>query len=147
MAGEAEALGASATALAAEQFLVAQPGRLLVADGLDPAELDRLLGDSSDVRRPLGGVGLQEVLGRSLQHEIELPGEVVGVPEPGAHALAEERRHLVGGVAGEQDPTLFPLLGDGRAERVRRGPDQLGVVPRDPAGDPAPHFVGVHGLG
>ena len=40
----------------------------------------------------------------AAEHEVELPREVGGVADAGAHALAGERRHQVGGVAGERRP-------------------------------------------
>ena len=58
------------------------------------------------------------VAARPLEHQVELPGQVGGVADPGAHALPGERRHLVGGVAGEEDPADPPLLGAARAWKV-----------------------------
>src|SRR5947208_15452175 len=61
----------------------------------------------------------------------ELPGEVVRVSHPRAHALAHERRHGVRRVAGEKDPTDAPLAGEARLEGVDELADRFDVVACD----------------
>ena len=54
----------------------------------------------------------------AVEHEVELPGQVGGVAQAGAHALPGERRHEVGGVAGEEHAPGAPPLGVAGVERV-----------------------------
>ena len=76
------------------------------------------------------GVGLalllvgveQGVVGPTVEHGGQLPGEVGGVPHPGAHPLAEEGRRLVGGVAGQEHPPVPPRRGHQPVEGVDRRP-------------------------
>jgi len=61
-------------------------------------------------RRSVVYVRVQErVAGPAAQDEAEFPGQVGGVAESGAHALAGEGRHEVGRVAREQDAPDPPL--------------------------------------
>ena len=51
---------------------------------------------------PFELVGVQQtVAGSAPEHDVELPGQVVGVPQPAAQTLAGEGRHQVGGVTGQ----------------------------------------------
>ena len=56
------------------------------------------------LRQPLlaGSVSSSASAACAAEHEVELPGQVGGVADARAHALPGERRHLVGGVAGEE---------------------------------------------
>ena len=66
--------------------------------------LDRELAD----RPPLRVVARQQLrAGDPLEHERELPGQVVCVLDAGIAAEAAVRRHQVGGVAGEEDATVL----------------------------------------
>src|SRR6202008_162987 len=51
-------------------------------------------------------------------HQVELPREVRGVADAGAHALARERRHLMSGIARDQQPSITPAIDPARLERV-----------------------------
>lgn len=87
-------------------------GRLgRVRDADDLAEVDGELHQRLHVRGALGVVGVEQGDGgTAAQHQVELPGEVGGVTQAGAHALPGERRRLVGGVPGQQDPAVVPPL-------------------------------------
>ena len=75
------------------------------------AELHRQLDEGAHMRRALAFVGVEQAIGRAAaQHGVELPGEVGGIAHAGAHALAEEGRRLVAGVAGQQQPPSPPAL-------------------------------------
>ena len=77
------------------------------------AGVDGVLDHACRVRQPLLAVGVEEpVDGETVVDEAQLPCEVRGVTDARAEPLAEERRHLVGGIAGDEDPT-------GRASRRR----------------------------
>ena len=83
-----------------------------------PSSIEKL-DRRSRARQPLRLVGVeQRVGGATVEHEVELPRQVGGVAQAGAHALAGERRHEVGGVAGEEDAPGAPLLGVAGVERV-----------------------------
>ena len=60
----------------------------------------------------------------------ELPGEVVGITQAGAHALADERRGQVGGVAEEEHAPAAPAVGHLRAEHVVGDPDEAQLLAR-----------------
>jgi hypothetical protein len=79
-----------------------------VAHRLDAAEFDAALDDRSDVRVAFGLVGVQHIRIPAPQNEIELECDVLGVADPGAHALAEEGWHQMRGIPGQQDPSLSP---------------------------------------
>jgi hypothetical protein len=124
---------------------VACRGLVGVRDADHLAELHRELDDSPGVREALLLVRVEEGLGRLPgQDEVELPGEVAGVADPGAQPLSGERRHLVRGVAGQEDPPRPPLLGVAGLERVHRVPFEAGVAGMDiPRREqlPGPPFV------
>ena len=62
------------------------------------------------------------------EHQVELPGQVRGVAQAGAHALAGEGRRLVRGVAREQRAPVPPAVGPARAEGVDRVALELRVA-------------------
>ena len=69
------------------------------------AGVDRVRDDAGRVRQSLVAVGVEErVVGDPVVDEAQLPRQVRGVTDARAQPLAEERRHLVGSVAGEEDP-------------------------------------------
>lgn len=71
----------------------------------------------------------------------ELPGEVGRVAQSGAHALADERRCEVGGIAEQEDPARAPAVGELRAEGVIGDPDQFEFLDRNGAGPRADQSV------
>ena len=56
----------------------------------------------------------------TAQDEVELPRQVGGVAQPRAQPLPGKGGHLVGGVAGQQDPAIAPALDQAGGERVER---------------------------
>ena len=109
--------------------LVARRGLGRVGDADHLAELDREVDRRAGARSALLVVGGQERRrGAPVEHEVELPRQVGRVAEAGAHALSGERRHLVRGVAGEEDPPDLPPRGDPRLERVDGVPLEAGVA-------------------
>ena len=85
------------------------------------AELDREVDGALRARSTLLFVGREQRRRRTaVEHQIELPRQVGGVADAGAHALAGEGRHEVRGVAGEQRPVVQPPVGHPRLERVDR---------------------------
>ena len=96
--------------------------------------------DPGSVRESLVAVGVEErVVGDPVGNEAQLPRQVRRVTDAGAQPLAEERRHLVGGVTGEEDPARTHRVGDGRMEAVHDGADEIGVVGRQPPLQQLPH--------
>ena len=81
------------------------------------------------VRFSLLLVGVQDG-GRqaAVEHAGELPRQVHCVAQAGAHALADERRSEVGGVAEQEDVSSAPPVGDLRAKGVLGHPNQLRSV-------------------
>ena len=62
--------------------------------------------------KPLTRIGIEQALLCSPgEHQVELPGEIDGVSDPGAQALTCERRHLVCRVTGQQKPSVAPAIG------------------------------------
>ena len=59
-----------------------------------------------------------------VQHSGEFPRQVHRVPQPGAHALPDERRGEMGGVAEQKDVAPAPPLGDLGAKGVFGDADQ-----------------------
>lgn len=97
----------------------ADRGGTVLAAGHGPAHGDREADHMPGVRLALTLVGLQNsLLSALLEDAGELPGEVVGVPQPGTQSLADERRGEVGGVAEEEDPSAAPAVGEARPEGV-----------------------------
>ncbi len=91
-----------------------------------------------------GGVRVQQRLARVTgQDEVEFPGEVRGVPDARAHALAGERGHLVSGVSGDQEPPLAPAFRPACLEGVDGVPLEHGVAGVDvPVGKEPPGGLG-----
>src|SRR5271166_1238376 len=81
------------------------------------------------MRLSLWGIGVKQ-LGRrqSTQHEVELPGQVLRVANTRACALAEERRHEVGGDAHEQNAVVAERFGQQAAEAVDGAPHDVDIV-------------------
>ncbi len=114
---------------------VAGRGLGRIGDADHPAELHR---EARSIARTCGDalarVGVeQRIRARAGEHEVELPGEIGGVAEARAHALAGERRHLVRGVAGEQQAARAasrPPSAPGSGRRcAARGAAFSGVTP------------------
>ena len=87
-------------------------------------------------RRCRAGIG-----GDAAQHRVELPRQVGGVAQARAHALAEERRRLVAGVARQQQAPAAPLPGDRRVEGVDRRALNHGILGRDPLRQQRPEIL------
>ena len=80
---------------------------------------------------------------RAGQDEVELPGQIGGVAQARAHALPRERRHLVRGVAGEQQPPASPRVHPARLEAIDGVPLEAGVFRRHlPRSQQAPGGLG-----
>ena len=63
-----------------------------------------------------------------LFHQQQFPDQVCGVPDAGAHALAEKRRHLMRAVAEKEYPIAVPLRRhQGMKPIDRRSPELDGV--------------------
>ena len=104
----------------------AHGGRAVLAAGHRPANQDGLLHHGPGVRAPLGVVaGEQFFPGLAGEHVGDLPGQVAGVAQPGAQALADERRGEVGGVAEEEGPPGLEPGGQPGAEGVAGAADDL----------------------
>ena len=114
-----------------------------VAHRLLSAELNPAFDNSTHVRVTLLLVGVQQIRVSTAQRQIELESHVLGVPDSRAHALAEEGRHLMGGIAGEQDASDPPGVGDQRPEGVGAHSDQFGVVWAQVAGGSVPDPLGL----
>jgi len=117
-------------------------GERAVALGRDPrigrlddaADPHRELDELAHVRLALRLVGVEQRLAACARaDEPELPREIRGIADPGAHALTEKGRRLVRGVAGDQEPAPAPAAGDHRVEGVDGGPLDLRVRRGEPA--------------
>ena len=87
-------------------------------------------------------VALEQRLGRrSAQHAIELPCQVLGILQPGIGAAGAERRHLVRGIAGEDDAAVDELVHSPALEFVQRDPFEIELVVPEHAGDARPHVL------
>ena len=71
----------------------------------------------------------------------ELPGQVHRVAQAGSHALPDERRSQMRGIAEQKDVAPAPPVGELGAEGVLRHPDQLQIAPAEP-GRPTGRSVG-----
>jgi hypothetical protein len=101
-------------------------GGPVLAAGHRPPDLDGLLDHGAGVRAALGVVGREQVLaGLAGEHVRDLPGEVVGVAQPGRQALADERRGEVGGVAEQERPPGLEAAREPGAEGVAGAADDL----------------------
>ena len=126
--------------LRAAQRRVPLGGGGLVEHAGHARHLHRKADDPLAVRPSFRGVGVEEVVaGLPSQREVELPGEVCGIADPGAEALAHERRHEVGGVAGQEHTTVAHRLCQQGAELVDRIAGELRVVRAEPGGQQLPH--------
>jgi hypothetical protein len=97
----------------------ADGGGPVLAPGHRPADRDRLAHRGPGVRAAFAVVAGEQVLPRLPgEHVGDLPGEVVGVAQPGRQALADERRGEVGGIAEEKDAPGLEAGGDPGAEGV-----------------------------
>ena len=122
--------------LAAEAFR-AQPciacsggGDIELAD--DQAKLLRLRDHVLDMRLALVLVGGQDGPGHpGLFHQQQFPDQICGVPDAGAHALAEKRRHLVRAIPEKEYPIAVPLRRHQGMKAVDRRSPQLDGVDID----------------
>ena len=87
---------------------------------LDLAQFNRLLGDETDMGFSFFLEGVEQAFRCPAQHCFDLPGQVAGIPDTGNHALGQERRHLVRGVARDQGAAVAPLLCPACLEAVDR---------------------------
>jgi hypothetical protein len=96
---------------------------------------------------PLLFIGVQQVIGRACtQDQIELPGQVGRVAQPGAHALSEEGRHLVRGVADQEHALVTPVPGHQAVEGVDGGALDLERSAGEPGRDEVADLAGLeHG--
>src|SRR6476660_3663742 len=76
----------------------------------------------------------------SFQHRLaasrtpaDMPGPTTGGrrPPPGRHALADPRRHRVRGVAGQENASGAPPVGDAHVVAVDHGPQNFDVFGGD----------------
>ena len=115
----------------------------LAAAGHDRSDQLRQPDHGAGVRLAFGLVGVQvgvrEVVGQAAgQDGGQFPGEVGRVAQSGAHALSDERRGEVRGVAEQEDPPVAPAVGDLGAEGVLGHPHDVQLVERyrlGPRGD------------
>ena len=127
------------------QRFVARPGLVHVELADDLAEFLGRLDHGDDMGPALVAVAVEQRFVEAAAPDMhQLPGEVGGVADAGAQALAEEGRRLVHRVAGEDHPPLAPFPPDPRGEAVGRAApdlhgvdiDQVGEDVRAPAPDP-----------
>ena len=84
------------------------------------------------VRAALALVAVEQRGARlAAQHRVELPAQVVGIAHAGVHALADELRRHVRGVAGQQHAAVAPALGHQRVEGVDQRAQDLELVDVD----------------
>ncbi len=139
--GQADAFGLPEGVAGGAHRVVALAGERVVGQGVPASERDAGRGQGAHVRLALALVGVEHpgVL-RAGRHQVQLEREVGRVAHPRAHALPEERRHPVGGVAREQDAPVAPAPRDQGAERVGRDPLDVGVGRGEVALHPPPHL-------
>lgn len=114
----------------------------VVAQAKNPAAVAELFGARAEARgvaarvgddglrerAPLGLVGVQQAgTGPSGDRAGQLPGQVVHVLNADIQRLAAGRRDEMGGVAGEEDPSLAEALGYGGRDRPRHGREHLHI--------------------
>jgi hypothetical protein len=135
--------------LALQEAAVALGGHRRVGRLDHVAQPHREFDERAHVRPALGLVGVEQRLGRGARAPRgELPPQVGRVADAGAQALAEERRRLVRGVAGEQQAAAAPAGGDHRVEGVDRAALEPRVGGRHPAREQRPDVLGpADGLG
>ena len=107
----------------------ADGGGAVLPAGHRPADPDGLFHQGRGVRAAFAVVAVEQVLpGPAGEHVGELPGQVVGVAQPGRQALADERRGEVGGVTEQEDPPAAEAGCHLGAEGVGRAADDLQAV-------------------
>ena len=104
-----------------------------VTDRLDPG------GELAHMLNSFLAIGVEERgAGLPVQNPVELPDKISDVANALAHALADKRRLLMRGVAGEEYATSSPFPGDERMKPVARGTPQHSVIRCDPSGEKPP---------
>lgn len=80
-------------------------------------------------------IGVEQRIGRvTLQHRPQLPGEIDGIANALAHALADKWRLLVRSIASNKDTAFAPLSCDQRIKAIARLTQSWpssGVIHRD----------------
>src|SRR5579883_3310848 len=94
-----------------EKPLVSLAGLDWIAHRLNLAVFDCFFGNETNMGLSLRLVSIQQrVVGPTGEYEIELPCQIVAVADTRAHALTEERRHLVCRITREKYASVSPLL-------------------------------------
>ena len=97
------------------------------------ADGHRHVDDLLDVGAALGLIAVQQRFFRAArERRADLQDQVLDVADAVTQSLPEERRGLVGGVAGQEDAPVPPLVGDERMESVDRRADDLDLVGPEP---------------
>ncbi len=97
---------------------------------------------SSAAQAALDMVALEQARRRgAAQHAIELPGQVLGVLQPGIGAARAEGRDLMRGIARENHPAVEEAIHPPALEFVERDPLELELVVTEHARDPRPHVL------
>jgi len=110
----------------------------------DAAEADGEFDELADMRLAFALIGVEQAgIGDAVDDVGQLPGKIGGIADAGAHALAEEGRGLVRGIAGEQQPATAPLLRNDGMKGVDCGALEFGVLRRDPARQQLPDLCGL----
>ena len=93
-------------------------------------------------------IGVEQVLGSATEDGVELPRQVDRVLDAGVHSLTADGRVDVGGVTGEEGPSV-PVVLDLALVAVEPGRSSRSPVPRPrgPSRGRAPHDVGLVDLG
>ncbi len=91
---------------------------------------------------PLGVVGVEQ-RGRRFagEHEVELPGDILGIFETGIRAARTERRDLMRGIAGKNHPAMGEALHAPALEFVERDPLEFEIAMADHPLDARPHAL------
>ncbi len=113
--------------------------------GHRPADAEGEPDHAAGVRFSLLLVGVEDVGGQVAREDAgQLPRQVHRVAQAGAHALADERRGEVGGVAEQEDAAAPPAVGELGAEGVLGDADQFessSATRADPRRDQRPQRV------
>ena len=76
--------------------------------------------------RALDLVGVEDFVASAARHDgSQLPGEIGHIFHAAIHALAGKWRHQMRRIAGEENATVSPFIGDARMERVNHAPFDL----------------------
>eukprot|EP01022_Parablepharisma_sp_SALTPOND_P011067 TRINITY_DN1458_c0_g1_i1.p2 TRINITY_DN1458_c0_g1~~TRINITY_DN1458_c0_g1_i1.p2 ORF type:complete len:758 (+),score=206.27 TRINITY_DN1458_c0_g1_i1:4238-6511(+) len=126
-------------AIGGDQACIACPGGVHIAfadqfsDLLDAAcQRTHMCSAFLAIRIQQAGIG-------SVGHDqLQLPDQIGDIANALAHALAQERRLLVGSIAGDEDAAAVPLLGHQRVEAIAGLAPERGIFRRDPALEHAP---------